>query len=256
MNMTFAAALLFSSVASASGSAPPAVSAGNPVSLTGWRTSQGVFLSWSSTPQGVSQIWRGTYPGGVSRMATIPGNQPGFLDLSAVSGQEYYYALGAGSRPGPLLHIPGRGGAVKIMAGLVTTCSGLAPGGVFPANNQNVFLRSQNPHVQFYGLYVMKPFDPGVREVRIVWTDPKGRVFSRYSHSITPRRIELPDGPAGQIVAPQAIGLQQVVAQNGQESVPEEPGMYTVEVFIDDVPASLAIFYLKEEPAQQKAPAQ
>jgi len=256
MNIPSISALLFSAMAFASGSAPQAGIAESPVELTAWRTAQGIFLSWSTTPQGISQIWRGTFPGGVVRMATIPGNQQGFLDLSAGRGQEYYYALGSGSQPGPLLHMPGRGGLVRIMAGLVTTCSGLAPGGVFPANNQNVFRKSQNPHVQFYGLYVMKPFDPTVREVRIVWKDPKGQVFSQYSHSITPRRIELPDGPAGQIVAPQAIGLQQVVAQNGQLRLPDEPGMHTVEVFVDDIPVSLAMFYIKEEPAQPKAPAQ
>lgn len=256
MKIILTAALLLSSLAFASGSTPQAVTGESPVELTGWRTPQGIFLSWSSTPQGVSQIWRGTYPGGVARMATIPGNQQGFLDLSAVRGQEYFYALGSGSRPGPLLKLPGRGGSASIMAGLVTTCSGLAPGGVFPANNQNVFQKSKNPHVQFYGLYVMRPYDPGVREVKIVWKDPRGQVFSQYSHSITPRRIELADGPAGQVVAPQAIGLQQIVAQNGQLRLPEEPGMHTVEVSIDDIPVSLAIFYIKEETVQPKVPGQ
>jgi len=189
-------------------------------------------------------------------MATIPGNQQGFLDLSAARGQEYFYALGSGSRPGPLLNVPGRGGAFRIMAELVTTCSGLAPGGIYPANNQNVFQKSQNPHVQFYGLYVMKPYDAAVREVRIVWKNPKGVVFSQYSHPVTPRRIELSDGPAGQIVAPQAVGLQQIVTQNGQTSLPDDSGMHTVEVFVDETPVSLSIFYIKEEPAQPKAPAQ
>jgi len=251
-----AIALFLSGMAFASGSSPVSASVEPPVELTAWRTAQGVFLSWSGSPQGSYEIWKGTASGAVLRMATLPGNQRGFLDLSAVRGQEYFYALGTGGKAGPVLCVPGRAGQVRILPALVTTCSALRPGGNFPANLQNYFQRSRDKDVQFFGYFLMKPFDPTPREMKLVWRDPKGQVFSEYSHSITPRRLELPDGPAGQILAPQAIGLREVVAQNGQLRVPEEPGLYTIELLVDDVPVSLSVFYLlKEEPARGDAPA-
>ena len=85
-----------------------------------------------------------------------------------------------------------------------------------------------------------------------MWRGPDGQVFSEYSHSITPRRVDLPEGQAGQILLAQAIGLRDALPQNGQQRVPVEPGLYTVEALVDDVPVALTIFYLKEGAAAPK----
>ena len=225
-----------------------------PTELTGWRTIQGVFLSWSRTPTSVFTIWKGTAPGVLQPVATLPPGQVGFWDTSAVRALAYWYAVGDAKSHGPELILPGSTAPVRLLAGLVTTCSGLTPGGTFPANTQNFFTASRDRHVQFFGYFLMRPFDPTVREARIVWRDPKGEVFSEYSHTITPKKVELPEGATGQILLAQAIGLQESVPQNGQLRVPTEPGVYTIEVFVDDVPASLTIFYMRQEASKPAAP--
>ncbi len=246
----FAAAVVTVSLAGASSSPALGTQPNPPLELTAWRTPQGIFLSWSVTPAGEMRILRGTAPGRIETRATLPGGQSGFLDLAAMRTQEYWYVVETGDRRGAPLRVPGAAAPVRVLTGLVTTCSGLAPGGTFPANTQNYFYRSRNAHVQFYGYYFLRPYDPSPREVKLVWRDPKGEVFSEYSHQLAPRPVQIKGETVGQMLAPQAIGLREVVAQNGQKRLPEEPGMYTVEAFIDDIPVSLTVFYLKEEDAK------
>ncbi len=146
---------------------------------------------------------------------------------------------------------------VRVLPALVTVCSGLAPGGTFPANTRNTFTAARDANVQFYGYYLLKPWNPAVRVARLVWRDPSGTVFSEYSHDITPRETALADGPAGNILLAQAIGLRTVVTQNGQVRVPDAPGLYTVEAFLDGVPISESVFYLQgsgTRPATPLAP--
>lgn len=219
-----------------------------PEGLTGWRTPQGIFLTWSGTPAGSFAIWRGTAPGRLAVLATLQPGQAGFMDMGAPGTGAVLYALGTGATPGPGITIGGAAGPVRILSSLVTTCSGLAPGGTFPANTQNYFYPSKHPHVQYFGYFLLEPWDPAPRTARLVWKDPAGAVFSEYSHAITPKRVELPSGAVGQVLLPQAIGLREVLPQNGQQRLPSGTGLCTVEAFLDDVPVALTVFYLKEEP--------
>ncbi|MEK7474927.1 MAG: hypothetical protein AAB152_04745 [Candidatus Coatesbacteria bacterium] len=225
-----------------------------PTGLTGWRSARGITLSWSQSPAGGFTIWRGTVSGSLRTLASLPPGQGGFWDTSAARLQGYVYALGDSRSHGPELVLAGAPPPVRIMAGQVTTCSGLRRDAVYPADTQAFFTPSRDAFVEYFGYFLMRPFDPTVREARIVWRDPKGGVFAEYSHPITPRRVELPEGPVGQIVLPLSIGLRQVVAQNGQTRVPTEPGTYTVEAFVDDVPVSLTVWYLREEASKKAAP--
>jgi hypothetical protein len=180
-------------------------------------------------------------------LAILPSGQAGFLDLSTQKAQSYVYALGDEQRHGPEIAMPAPRGSVRIVSGLVTTCSGLVPNRAFPADTLNYFYSSRHVHVQYYGYFLLIPFDPTPREAKLVWRGPDKQVFSEYSHSITPRQVDLPEGPVGQILLAQAIGLREALPQNGQQRVPTETGMYTVEAFVDGVPVALTIFYLKEE---------
>lgn len=252
--MSLTVLFLASSLALAGGSSPRPVEA-QPGGLTAWRTPQGIFLSWSSSPSGAVEIWRGTETGKLAMLATLPGGQRGFLDLGASRGQEYFYALGSGKRPGAELKVPGGGGPLHVLSGLVTTCSGLAPNSLFPANTQNYFSRSRDTHVQYYGYFLLVPYDGVPRDIRLVWKDPRGAVFSEYSRTINPKRVDMPDGPMGQVLLSMPVGLREAIEQNGQKSVPSEPGMYTVEAFIDDSPVALSVFYLRDEQQSQPKPA-
>jgi len=237
--------------------ASPAPAAGlGPSGLTAWRTPQGIYLSWSTTPEGAFEIWRGTFSGGLSLVATLPPGTQGFVDIAAHRTQGYWYALGAGKKPGAALEVPGAPAAAHVLAGLVTTCSGLMPNSLFPANTQNYFFKGRSTHVQYFGYFLLKPYDPSPRDVRLVWKDPHGAVFAEISKSVNPKKLDMPEGPVGQVLLSTPVGLQAVVAQNGQKSVPDEPGTYTVEAFIDDVPVALTVFYLKEEASQAKPAAQ
>lgn len=249
--MNLAALALVSSLVLAGGSAPRA-DGPLPGGLTAWRTAQGIFLSWSASPSGSVEIWRGTESGKLSLVATLPGGQHGFLDLSAARRQEYFYALGSGKRPGAELNVPGGGGPVQVLAGLVTTCSGLAPNSMFPANTQNFFVRSRDNHVQYYGYFLVRPYVQSPHDIRLVWRDPHGAVFSEFSRTINPKRVEISGEAMGQILMSMPVGLREAVAENGQKSVPTEPGMYTVEAFVDDEPVALSVFYIREEQSQQR----
>jgi len=220
-----------------------------PVGLTAWRTGQGVHLSWSAELSGKTVIWKGTEPGKLSVLAILPGGQKGFIDLSAGKEFAYYYGLGDEKAPFADVSLPGPGKGVRILSGLVTTCSGLAPGGVFPANTQNYFSPARDTHVQFYGYYFLRPFDSKEREVRIVWKDPAGEVFCDYSHSVAPKKVDLPGEAVGQILAPLAVGLREVIGRNGQTRIPSASGLYTIETFVDDVSVSVSVFYIREEAA-------
>jgi len=202
----------------------------------------------------VFTIWKGTAPGALHPVATLPPGQTGFWDTAAARTQSFWYAAGDPKSHGPEFSLAGAAAPAGILAGLVTTCSGLAPGGTFPANTQNFFAASRDRHVQFFGYFIMRPFDPTVREARIVWRDPKGAVFSEFSHTVTPHRVELPEGPTGQLLLAQAIGLREAIPQNGQMRVPLEPGIYTIEVFVDGAPVSLTVFYLRDEATKPAAP--
>jgi hypothetical protein len=225
-----------------------------PAGLTGWRMARGITLTWSQTPAGGFTIWRGTEPGKLRPLVTLPPGQAGFWDTTAARLQGYVYALGDSRSHGSELDLPGAPPPVRILAGQVTTCSGLRRDAVFPADTQVIFTPSRDAFVEFFGYFLMRPFDPTVREARLVWRDPKGAVFSDYTHQITPRRVELPEGPVGQIVLPLSVGLRQVVAQNGQTRVPTEPGTYTIEAFVDEVSVSLTVWYLREEGPKKAAP--
>jgi len=233
--------------------ASTSLAADPPAALTGWRTAQGIFLSWSSTPPGAWTIWRGTASGALRPLTTLPPGQAGFWDTAVARTKAYAYALGDSRTHGLELEIAGAPPPVRIISGLVTTCSGLTPGMVYPGDSRNIFDPSRDRNVQFFGMFILRPFDPTVREVRIVWRDPKGDIFSQYSHPVTPRPADLPGERVGQLVLPQAIGLREVVSQNGQLRLPQEPGRHTVEVFVDEVPVSLTVFYLGEA-ASKKAP--
>jgi len=219
-----------------------------PEGLTGWRTPQGIFLTWSGTPAGSFAVWRGTMAGRLAVLATLQPGQAGFMDMGAPGTGAVIYALGTGATPGPGITIGSVAGPVRILSSLVTTCSGLAPGGTFPANTQNYFYPSKHPHVQYFGYFLLQPWDPAPRTARLVWKDPAGAVFSEFSHAITPKRVDLPTGPVGQVLLPQAIGLREVLAQNGQQRLPAGTGLCTVEAFLDDIPVALTVFYLKEDP--------
>ncbi len=223
------------------------VSAEAPGSLTGWRGDRGIFLSWGDATKSFT-LWRGTEPGRLGVLLTVPPGQSGFLDLAALRTTRYLYALGDRSSHGEVVEIPGMAaGTSRVLAGLVTTCSGLQRGGLFPADTQNWFTGSKNAHVQYFGYYFLKPFDPAPREAKLVWRDPAGAVFSEYTHPITPKRVDLPDGAAGQILLAQAIGLREALPQNGQRLVPTVPGLYTVETFVDGDPVAVTIWYLRPE---------
>jgi hypothetical protein len=226
--------------------AAPAAAADAPRSLTGWRGDRGIFLSWSETG-GAFTLWRGTESGRLSALLTVPPGQSGFLDLAARRDTRYVYALGDARSHGDAVEFPAAPAGARILAGLVTTCSGLQKGGLFPADTQNWFFPSRNAHVQFYGYYLIRPFGDAPREAKLVWRDPAGAVLSEYTHPITPKRVDLPEGPAGQVLLAQAIGLREALPQNGQRRVPASAGLYTVEAFIDGVPVSVTVWYLRSE---------
>lgn len=229
----------------------PSAVVSEPVGLTAWRSAQGVHLSWSAQFAGKTVIWRGTEPGKLSVMAILPGGQKGFMDLSAEKGLPYTYGIGDEKAPFAEVALAGLGTGVRVLSGLVTTCSGLAPGGVFPANTQNYFSPARDSHVQFYGYYFLRPFDSAEREVRIVWKDPAGGVFCEYSHVVAPKKVDLAEGAVGQVLVPLAVGLREVIARNGQTGIPSAPGLYTIEVSIDGVPVSVTVFYIREEAPRQ-----
>jgi len=227
--------------------ASPAVCGGVPTGLTGWRTPQGIFLTWTETPTGPFAVWRGTAPGSLTILATLQRGQVGFMDMGVRRETPYVYALGTGAAPGTEFRVDGLAAPVRILAALVTTCSGLSPGGTYPADTQNYFYPGKDRHVQFFGYFFLEPWDPAVRTARLVWKDATGAVFSEYSHAITPKRVELAGGTVGQLLLPQAIGLKDTLPQNGQLRIPAGPGMCTVEAFLDDVPIAMSVFYLKEQ---------
>lgn len=228
---------------------PGATEAGateTPNPLTAARTERGVYLSWSKSLTGLLGVWRGTGPGSLRLLAQIPGGQAGFLDLSAARAREYWYALGDAKRPGRTISLPGRT-PVRVLAGLVTTCSGLTKGRVFPADTQNYFTATRNAHVQYFGYFFLTPFDASPRTARFVWRDPGGEVLSEYEHKITPREVDIPGGKAGQVLFSQAIGLQHALPQNGQKRVPTEPGLYSVEALLDGVSVGITVFWIGKE---------
>jgi hypothetical protein len=217
-----------------------------PSGLTGWRTPQGIFLSWSASGTGVRGqvgVWRGTEPGSLAMLAQLPSGQAGFLDLGAQKNQGYAYALGDDRKPGPPVLFPAPG-KTSLFPSLVTTCGGLFKG-KYPADARNYFQSAKDSHVQFFGMYLVRPFDSTSRQVKIVWRDPAGEVFSELEQGIVPQRVDMQKGePAGRIVVAQAVGLRESLPQNGQQRVPVNPGLYSIEVSIDDVPASITIFFV------------
>ncbi len=210
------------------------------------RTPSGIYLSWSASLTGLVGVWRGTEPGRLSLLTRLPAGQTGFMDLGTKSGLGYSYALGDRREHGAEVRLPAVK-PIRVLAGLVTTCSGLTKGSSFPANTQNYFVASRDPHVQYYGYFLLRPFDPAPRTARLVWRDSAGLIFSEYTGKITPKEVDLPEGKAGQLLLAQAVGLRHSLPQNGQKRVPVEPGIYTVEAFIDNVPVALTVFFIKKQ---------
>jgi len=220
--------------------------AGSPSGLTGWRTPQGIFLSWSASGMGAGTrvgVWRGTEPGSLAMLAMLPAGQSGFLDLGSQKNQGYAYALGDDSKPGPAIVIPASG-KTSLFPSLVTTCSGLFKG-QYPADARNYFRTDKDSHVQFFGWYIVRPLVSESRQVRIVWRDSMGEVFSELAQDVVPQRVDMQKRePVGRIVVAQAIGLKEAFPQNGQLRVPSEPGLYSIEVTVDGVQVSLTIFFI------------
>lgn len=214
-----------------------------PQGLSAKRTAQGIYLTWSDSLTGVVGIWRGTAPGSLRLLAQVPAGQAGFLDLKAGREETYRYALGGTKEHGAAIVVGGVA-PVKVLAGLVTTCSGLTKGSPYPANTRNYFSPARDVHVQYYGYFLIRPFDGTPRSVRLVWRDPEGDVFSEYEGTVTPRRVDLAEGPAGGVLLAQAIGLKHSLPQNGQKRIPQGEGVCTVEALIDGVPAGLTVFHL------------
>lgn len=235
------------------GPAPAGAGPDGPGALTARRTERGVHLVWSDSRGGLAGIWRGTEPGSLHLLAQIPGGHAGFLDLGAAKDQEYWYALGDAKRPGQAIRVGPREPA-RILAGLVTTCSGLTRGKTFPADTQNYFTASRDPHVQYFGYFILTPFDPEPRTARLVWRDPRGEVFSESEIQVTPKEVELPGGKAGQVLLAQPIGLRNVLSQNGQKRVPTEPGLHSIEAAVDGVTVGVSVFWIGRE--GDKAPGQ
>jgi hypothetical protein len=218
-----------------------------PGPLTAWRTPLGIRLDWGSPSPVPVRIWRSSAAGAYTPLATLPPGQAGFVDLSARPESGYRYALGEPGSGAPEVEIPAppAGGPANVLAGLVTTCRGLAPGGTYPADTRNLFELGKDRVVQYFGYFVLKPWREGVRHGRLVWRAPDGRTLAEYAHSLSPRRLDLPDGPVGQIVLAMAFGLDRPVEQNGQREVPTEPGLYTIEAFLDGGAVGLTFFQLR-----------
>lgn len=243
--MRMTTVLLLAGVLLAAGSS---VLADSPAPLTGWRTERGIFLSWTDPAKSFT-LWRGTEPGRLSVLLTVPAGQSGFHDLAAHRAGRWCYALGDARSHGDALDFPGTAPAGGMLAGLVTTCSGLARGRWAPADTQNGFVASRNAHVQFFGSYFLAPFDDAPHATRVVWKDPAGAVFADLAGPVTAKRVELPAGPAGRLLISMAIGLREALPQSGQRRVPVAPGQYTIEAFIDGAPVSLTVWYLGGESA-------
>ena len=186
-------------------------------------------------------------------LLVLPAGQSGFLDLGAKRENSYTYGIGDERAIAERVTVPGAGPRGRILPSLVTTCSGLVQGRAFPGNTQNYFQLGRDAHVQYYAYFLVKPFDPSGREVKLVWRDPSGQVFSEYSHGVTPKKADFPDGEIGNVVITQAVGLKDALPQNGQTRVPDQPGLYTVEVFFDGEPAARTVFFLTQ-PAQSAQP--
>jgi hypothetical protein len=239
--------------ASASG-AEAARAAPAPQGLTASRTAQGVLLSWSAGRDGRVAVWRGEESGEPKVLAVLPAGQSGFLDLSARRDKAYTYGVGDERAPQEKAVLPAQGARARIVPSLVTTCSGLVQGRAFPGNTQNYFTLGRDPHVQYFGYFIVKPYEPGERVVRLVWRDPAGQVFSEYTHSVTPRKAEMPGEPVGNMVITQAIGLKDSLPQNGQVRVPDQPGVYTVETQFDGETAAQTVFFIMQSGSAPSAP--
>jgi len=233
--------------------APRADAPAAPQGLTAWRTSQGVFLSWSASRSGSVAVWRGEEGEEPRMFLNLPSGQAGFLDLGAKREKSYVYGIGSERVAAERVTVPGAGARGRILPSLVTTCSGLVQGRAFPGNTQNYFQIGKDVHVQYFGYFILKPYDPAEREVRLVWRDPDGKIFSEYSHGVTPRKADFPEGTLGHVVITQAIGLKEALPQNGQVRIPDKPGLYTVETFFDGEPAAQTVFFLVQ-PSQAGQP--
>jgi hypothetical protein len=196
-------------------------------------------------------VWRGTGPGSLAMLAILPAGQAGFLDLGVTRTQEYAYALGDERRHGPPLVIPGSSGKTELIPSLVTTCSGLFKG-KYPVDARNYFNLSKDGHVEFFGMYLVKPYDSNPRQVRIVWRDAEGEVFSELSQPIVPQKVDLQKRElVGRMVIAQAIGLKDALPQNGQKRTPTQAGLHSIEVFVDEAPVSRTVFFIMPEAARE-----
>jgi len=175
--------------------------------------------------------------------------------------------------------IPGylhAGATAPYLLGHVTTCTGLI--NMYPADSVNWFFRGQHAVVQYYA-YMLFPKSTGdVKSPRDraylftntykaysggavmasedtnvfenVWISPSGKVVCRkvatWQKSSTDKKLTIDGREYMPYIFSNYIGIREENKENGQERLPDEKGLYHINLYLNGRLVSLTFFEMKD----------
>ena len=161
------------------------------------------------------------------------------------------------------------------MTGHITTCSGLINN--YPADSTNWFYRGQHNVVQYFAyiLFPVKSVSFNMAERYYLfenpykyysgasdfsdsedyvfenkWVSPSGKIICekmvKWTKSASDKKVSVNDRQFVPYVFANYAGIKQMYRENGQERLPDEPGLYHIDLYINGVLSAVTFFEMKD----------
>jgi|GEM_PF-3178660 len=126
----------------------------------------------------------------------------------------------------------------RAVVSVMTTCSGVNKNGI-PVDAANCFRQNSTRFVYFTLIFVVTPSGAEKADLECIWTDPDDQKIAEMKETFNL------SGRTETLNFNTWIGLKEIVADNGQMSLPQKPGAYFVHTFIYGKHIGSTPFFIK-----------
>jgi hypothetical protein len=129
----------------------------------------------------------------------------------------------------------------------LTTCTKVSNN--YPADSVNFFFLGQHHEISYFAYFLMKP-TTRIHTATVDWYNVSGNRIGRQEYEFrvgfTDRLLTLGNDNYQWFMVTSTIGMDRPVADAQQNGLPRDPGMYTVQLKVDNRLVGITFFYVRE----------
>lgn len=129
----------------------------------------------------------------------------------------------------------------------LTTCTKVANN--YPADSVNFFYPGQNHEISYFAYFLMKP-TTRIHSAVVDWYNVSGNRIGRQEYEFrvgfTERLLTLGEENYQWFMVTSTLGMDRPNNDAHQTGLPRDPGMYTVQIKVDNRLAGITFFYVRE----------